>query len=300
MALIEVISMRGRYFWLLAILTCLAVAGQPAAQGYGNTESNPPAKIKFALHHDYLIVIQGSVGPLKGLNFLFDTGATPSVLDPRIAEKLHLASAPIDVAVLKGSVQGRSAIAPTLQFGPVRSANRRVVIQDLSFLQKWLPYRIDGIVGLDVLGQGTIVIDYPSREIRFGSLSPMPDSIPFHKEGGLAIVDATIDQAHVRLLVDTGAPSMVLFRELQDPASGSRSPGNQPSSRNIGELAHQQTQSISLRLGEAQFSHEAAFVVQSPKDAGHDFDGVISPAALGITRVAVDLDLGKIAFTRGR
>jgi predicted aspartyl protease len=297
MALIEVISMRGRYFWLLAILTALAVAGLPAAHGYGDTESNPPAKskIKFVLHHDYLIVIQGSVGPLKGLNFLFDTGATPTVLDPRIAEKLHLTTAPIDVAVLKGTVQSRSAIAPTLQFGSVRSENRRVVIQDLSFLQKWLPYRIDGIVGLDVLGQGTIVIDYPSREIRLGSPSPMPDSIPFHREGGLAIVDATIDQAQVRLLVDTGAPSMVLFRELTAPASGSK-----PSSRTIGELAHQQTRSISLRLGEAEFGHEAAFVVQSPKDAGHDFDGVISPAALGITRVVVDLDLGKIAFTRGR
>jgi len=278
------------------------VAGQPAARGYGNSESNPPAKskIKFVLHHDYLIVIQGSVGPLKGLNFLFDTGATPTVLDPRIAEQLHLATTPIDIAVLKGSVQGRSAVAPSLQFGPVRSENRRVVIQDLSFLQKWLPYRIDGIVGLDVLGHGTIVIDYPSREIRLGSQPPMPYSIPFHREGGLAIVDATIDRAQVRLLVDTGAPSMVLFRQLPEPAAGAKSAGDQPSSGTIGELAHQQTRSISLSLGEAEFGHEAAFVVQSPKDAGHDFDGVISPAALGITRVSVDLDLEKIAFTRGR
>jgi hypothetical protein len=70
------------------------------------------------------------------------------------------------------------------------------------------------------------------------------------------------------------------------------------SPKTIGEFDRKQARSISLRLGNAKFDHEAAFVVQNHTDAGHSFDGLMSPIALGITRVAVDLNQGTLAFTR--
>ncbi len=39
-------------------------------------------------------------------------------------------------------------------------------------------------------------------------------------------------------------------------------------------------------------------MVHNLRDAGHDFDGLMSPAALGITRIAIDLHQGTLAFTR--
>lgn len=298
--------MRIRHFWLLIILTGLAVAGQPAAHGYkdGNKDSGLDqhlrGKVSFELYRDYLIVIHGSVGPLKGLNFLFDTGASPSILDPRIAAKLHLATIPAVTAVLEGAVQTQTAIAPSLQLGPLQRQNLPVVIRDLSFIQNALPFRIDGIVGLDVLGQSTFVIDYASREIRFdpspSSPGSIPGSMPFHMQRGLAIVDATVNHTQVHLLVDTGASSIILFEEA--PASGSKSAEAGPSSKTIGDFDRKQVRSIDLKLGETEFGHEAAFVVHNHRDAGHDFDGLMSPAALGITRVAIDPGQGKLAFTR--
>jgi hypothetical protein len=308
--------MRIRHFWLLIVLTGLALAGQPAAQGYRDSNKNSGleqhlrSKIDFELYRDYLIVVHGSVGPLKGLNFLFDTGASPSVLDPRIAAKLHLTTAPTDIAILEGTVQGQTAIAPSIQLGSLQTRNLPVqnfpvLIRDLSFLQNALPLRIDGIVGLDVLGQSTFVIDYASREIRFGASSSIPDlipgsipdSIPFHMQQGLAIVDATINHTPVHLLLDTGAPSLILFKDMPDPTSGSKAV-LQRASKTIGSFDRKHVQSINLKLGETEFGHEAAFVVLSPKDAGHNFDGLISPAALGITRVAVDPSHGKLTLTR--
>jgi hypothetical protein len=290
--------MRTRHFWLLIVLTGLAVACQPAAQGYkdGGLDQHVKSKIYFELYRDYMIVVRGSAGPLKGLNFLFDTGASPSVLDPRVAGKLHLTTVPTDISVLNGAVQGGTATVPSLQFGAVRRENVPVLVQDLSFLEKALPIRIDGIVGLDVLGQDMFVIDYASREIRFGSSPSMADSIPFHMKEGLAIVDATVNHAQVHLLMDTGASSLILFEEM--PVSGPKGAGAEPSSKTIGDFERRQVRSINLKLGATEFGHEAAFVVHNHRDAGHDFDGLMSPAALGITRVAVDPGRGKLAFSR--
>jgi hypothetical protein len=197
MALDEVRAMWGRYFWLLVVLTGLTVVGQPPAWGY--RESDRPAKtsVGFQLYRNYLIVVQGSVGPLKGLNFLLDTGANRSVLSPQLARKLHLDATPTGVAVLSGNVKGGIATAPSMQFGPIRRDNVRVLIEDLSFIQNALPFRIDAIVGLDVLGQSTFVIDYSAREIRFGPAPSMPDSIPLQLKEGLAFVDAVVNHTKI-------------------------------------------------------------------------------------------------------
>jgi hypothetical protein len=298
MAFIEVSSMRIRHFWSLIVLTGLAVASQPAAHGYKDRDSDSGphlrSKVDFELYQNYLIVVHGSVGPLKGLNFLFDTGASPSVLDPRIASKLHLATMPADTAVLEGTIQTQTAIVPSFQLGPLQRQNLSVVIGDLSFIQNAFPFRLDGIVGLDVLGQTAFEIDYRSREIRFDLSPSSPDSIPFRMQRGLAIVDATINHTQVHLLLDTGSPSIILFQEM--PASGSK-PVLQRA-KTIGNFDRKHVQSIDLKLGETDFGHEAAFVVSSHKDAGHDFDGVISPASLGITRVSLDPTQGKLTLTR--
>jgi hypothetical protein len=287
--------MRGRYFWLPIVLTALAVAVQPIARGDRETGPDRAAKttVSFELYRDYLIVVRGAAGPLKGLNFLLDTGATPSVLDLRIARKLHLDTAPTDIAVLNGSVQGGMATVPRLEFGPIRRDNLPVLIEDLSFLQKALPVQVDGMIGLDLLGDSTFVIDYTLREIRFGPVPSMPVSIPLQLKQGLPIVDATINHAVVHLLLDTGAPSLILFQEMSEPASGAS-----VSSKAIGDFDRRQVRLASFQLGVSEFGRKPAFMVHTRRDAGHNFDGLMSPAALGITRLAFDPGRGTLAFAR--
>ena len=54
----------------------------------------------------------------------------------------------------------------------------------------------------------------------------------------------------------------------------------------------------SLRLAETEFGREPAFLIRAPGDRGRDFDGMMSPAALGISKVAIDLERGVMAFSR--
>ncbi len=289
-----------RHFRLVVILTGLVVAGQTAAKGYADSriEQQGESRLAFELYRGYLIVLRGSAGPLKGLNFLLDTGASPSVLDPRIAKKLHLITEPAPMTVMGGLIASRTATVPSLRVGPITMENFAVSVQDLSSIQDVLPIELDGIVGLDVLGQSTFVIDYESRQIRFGPIPPMADSIPLHFKGGLALVDAMVNHEHVHLLMDTGAYSMVLFDAPLDRASSSRGARNGSWDRAFGHFDHRHVRLIDLRLGEMAFGREAAFVVHNDRDANHSFDGVVSPVALGIRRVAVDLEQGKLALMR--
>jgi hypothetical protein len=298
--------MRARNFRLLIVWTLWMGAGQLAAWGFGGAASRTTPErtarpaVSFDLYQNYMIIVRGSAGPVKGLNFLLDTGATPSVLDPRVAGKLHLDVANEEIAVLGGSVHGGRATVPSLEVGPVRKESLPVLVEDLGFLRNVLPVQVDGIVGLDVLGQSAFVIDYAAREIRFGASAAMRDSVPLRMEGGLAYVDATVNHTAVHLLLDTGAPSLILFDQAATPVGGSKIAGPEPATKPkpVGGGDRKPVKVSNFALGEAQFGREPAFAVQNQRDAGHDFDGLMSPAALGITQVAVDLGRGTLAFAR--
>ena len=166
--------MRDRFWWLGVLMT-LALTGQLFAVDYHEIAPRQPVEgtVRFDLYHGYLMVARGSAGTLKGLTFLLDTGASSSVLDPEIARRLHLQRLPASIAVLGGSVPAERSVAPSLNLGPTQR-NNVPVFENISFLQKALPVRVDGIIGLDVLGQSAFVIDYPARRIHFGAIPALP------------------------------------------------------------------------------------------------------------------------------
>jgi predicted aspartyl protease len=287
--------MRGHAFCWFSLLTVLLLVGEPPARGYGNQHDT----VHFDLYRDYLIVVRGSAGSLKGLNFLLDTGASPAVLDRRVAEKLQLDQLPVSIAVLGGSVQAGQATVPSLAVGPVRRDNLDVVVEDLSFFQKAFPVRIDAVVGLDVLGQSAFEIDYAAHEIHFGAVSPLKNSLPLRLQAGLPIVDAELNHFPVHLLLDTGASSLILFQPFTPrPASPMRVSEVRPTPGTIGEFDRKPVWLESLRLGEAEFGKEPAFLVKGAADGPQNFDGLISPALLGITKLSIDRGRGVVSFSR--
>jgi len=287
--------MRGRNFWWLSLLTLLLVAGEPAAMGY---RKGVRTTVRFDLYRDYLIVAQGSAGPLKDLNFLVDTGANPTVLDRRLTQKLGLEELPASLAVVNGSVPAGRATLPNLEFGPMHRDNFPIMVEDLSFLQKALPVHIDAVIGLDVLGQSAFEIDYIRRQIHFGSFPPLANYLPLRMKAGLPIIDAELNHVPVHLLMDTAAFSLTLFEGgTPVPLSPTKVSAVQGPSNTIGEFERKQVWLRDLRLGDAEFGRASAFVVRGPGD-DRAFDGLMSPAALGMTKIAVDLERGWLAFNR--
>jgi predicted aspartyl protease len=278
---------------LLCLVTILTVALEPGAKG---TVGRSIA-VGFDLYRGYLIVVRGSAGPRKDLNFLLDTGASYTVLDRRLARKLRLDELPGVLAGVNGRVAAGRAIAPSLQIGPTRRENLSVMIEDLSCFDKALPVRIDAVIGLDVVGQGAFEIDYSSRQINFGPLPSLKNTLRLRMSGGLPLVDAELDETPVHLVLDTGASSLILFEPKT--ATQAKVSAVEHSAKTMGQFGGKPVWLSSLRLGQAEFQREAAFLV--PRGGGiedRDFDGLVSPALLGITKVAIDLDQGVVAFSR--
>jgi predicted aspartyl protease len=294
--------MRGPYLFLV-LTTGLAIACPSQANAADRSISVPGIRdtagsVPFDLYQGYCIVVHGSAGSLKNLNFFLDTGTSLSILDSRLARKLDLHSEePASVVILGGRVMGGYANLPSVEVGPMQRSNLEVIAADLSFFQKYLPVRVDAIVGLDVLGQKPFVIDYSARIIRFGVVPALSLSIPLRLDGGLAVVDAEINHTPVHLLLDTGASSLVLFAK-PTPRSSSSKTDAVLRLEAIGNFENKPVRLPSLSLGPEEFREKTALVTLNPKPSQLDFDGLMSPAALGISQVSVDLAAGVLAFSR--
>src|SRR5579863_5768816 len=177
--------------FLLPVLAGLALfANQLHASEVPQQAATPMDKdltgtLPFDLYQGYFMVAHGSVGSLKNLNFFLDTGTTPTILDSRVARRLELhTEQSTTIAVLGGRAQGEGVDVPFLELGPLKRSDLRAVTTDLSSFERFVPVRIDAIVGLEVLGQTPFVIDYSARVIRFGPAPPFPVSVPLRLDHG--------------------------------------------------------------------------------------------------------------------
>lgn len=279
-----------RLLWWLLLFTILPLSKPLAARNDTKAQT-----LRFDLYRNYLIVARGSVGPVKGLNFLVDTGTSPAILDGKVAQRLHLDETPGSLALLGGSISAKRSIVPSLQLGPISVESLPVVVEDLSFFQKSIALPIDGVIGLDVLGKTPFEIDYQSREIHFGVFPRLANILRFDSKRGLPIVEAELDHVPLRLLVDTGASSLFLFRQS---TSRPVTPVKVSASKNIGEAEGKQVWLPGLRMAQTLFEPQPGYMVTGRTGGFFDFDGLMSPAMLGITRIAIDTGHGLIAFSR--
>ena len=256
------------------------------------------ATVPFDLYQGYFMVVHGSVGRLKNLNFFVDTGTNAPVIDSRIAKKLKLpGQQPVNITILGGNVAGQWVNLPSLQLGPVEQSNLQVVSADLSFFVRSMPVHIDAIVGLDLLGQSPFVIDYSVRVIRFGAQPGLPFSVPLRREAGLAVFDAQVNQKPVHLLFDTGASSLVLFTGTT-PETSNLKIAAPVRPQATGDFESKEIRVGSFRLGPEEFHKKPALVARNPEPSQLDFDGLVSPVTLGISRISVNLKEGVLEFGR--
>lgn len=299
---------RPHLFPYLRLCVLIGAASQTfvTAEQTGLPAHGARATVRFDLYGGYLIVVRGSAtGTAAGsdrhltdLNFLVDTGTSVPIFDAQVAQTLHLTSdAPTNIVILGGRARGANATLPALEVGPVQQSNLPIITTDLSFFRRMLPVRIDAIVGLNVVGQQPFVIDYQAQVIRFGPLPSLAFSIPIKLDGGLATFDAEIDHAPVHLVFDTGVGSVVLFDPTIADASRTK-PDFARDTKDVGNFTSQVKRLQTIRLGDKRYRPKSALLVSNPKQSQLDFDGLMSPPALGISQVSVDLKRGLLAFSR--
>lgn len=114
------------------------------------------------------IILACHVNDRGPFTFLVDTGASSTVLAPRLARELGLSGSPIEALGVQGDLA-----AETFRLGRFEVAGQVVENMDsgsvdvFDYTSQAAGTPIDGIIGYSFLRQFLVVIDYPGRRIGF-------------------------------------------------------------------------------------------------------------------------------------
>jgi predicted aspartyl protease len=281
--------------------TCLLVVLTLSDLGLGWSQPTDPdvletqslakgqVKLPIRLHWGYLVVVEGSIGNQR-LNFLIDTGAYPSVVDRKIAHDFGLAEQPSRVNLSNKSIQTQRVVLPSLLLGPIRADSLPVLTEDLSFLQKAVGYRVDAIVGLDVLRKCSFAIDYRAKEMLFGPVESLPFSAPFETGPPIVTVRMGFQNRQLRLAIDTGGPDLMLFQSRLADSTGFQEFGTEKVADVSGAFQRRKVRIPGVFLGNEEIGEQIAFVVDDRKDDGDNFDGVLGVRGPQFWKVAFDFE----------
>ena len=269
---------------LAAVIIAACQATPPIASAADGSN-----EVRFKLYRDYAIIVRGSIGNLKNLNFLVDTGAVPSVLDGRIANQLGVETQDGQLSVLTKKLTTRHAIAPAVRLGPLQVQNLPVVVQDLAFAEDALGTRVDAMIGFDLLGRMPFTIDYRTRTIIFGPVDPSLATIPYRPDLPYVMVDLQVQQETIGIVVDTGASDLVLFESgTRDYRAAITTTKERTWSNMGGEIRVREAQLINAHLGTMPWGHRKAYVLESNGEQIPGVSGILGTKALKADRVAFD------------
>ncbi len=116
-----------------------------------------------------IITIKGTINGKGPFNFIFDTGASMTIVEKQTAERLGLSgdrSATRDALGAGGALSSTAATIESIKIGEVEAKDIQVGILDLSNLTKsGCVEEFAGIIGYNFVKDHKVIIDYPRKEI---------------------------------------------------------------------------------------------------------------------------------------
>lgn len=166
--------------------------------------------IPFELLSSFLVVVHGQIGEQDGLKFILDTGATYTVIDQKLAEKLHLRRRPGKITNFDRDVPVEWADVSQFRVGPIRIGALRVLVAKLGDYSEFAE-NVDGIIGLDLLSQSKkLFIDYETRTVSWELPGPGADG---RASPTYLAISFIVQGFPMQLILDTGVQGILLYRD---------------------------------------------------------------------------------------
>jgi len=156
--------------WLASFAVAVAVIPALTAETRcpGNVESLP-----FHLANRYQIIVPVIVNHSGPYNFLLDTGAQATIIDPALASELHLGTwGSANVVGVGFQATASFAKLDLLEAGRQAVADQKVLVYELQHLEE-AHLEVRGILGEDFLGHFDVLIDNSHKLLCLDDLGTM-------------------------------------------------------------------------------------------------------------------------------
>lgn len=157
------------------------------------------------------ILVKGRINNGEELDFLFDTGASDTIIDRRVAAENYLLKEGLaGMQALSGSVMTNTSTIGRLELGNLIVNDIEARILDLSSQSRHLGRRLGGIIGTNVISKFVVGVDYGKTSLTFhdaDSFSPTSDcaAVTFSRRSAPVVKVKLNGREDVMMLVDTGA-----------------------------------------------------------------------------------------------
>lgn len=272
-------------------LVCLGLLFPSTSEAKTQTTSAESAllgELTFRLSSGYLIQVDGSIGTQSNLKFILDTGATITIVDRKIADKLKLDRRPAESFNFDRRLKWESATLPDLQFGPIHATNITVFIGRLAEYSEFAK-NADAVIGMDLLRSSNFSIDFDTHKITF---RPSMEKVSVAVGDPLLqcpILEVQVQGHPVRLIVDTGLAGIVFYEErLRTRVPGLRIAGHLADAAMGGRVRAKQATIPDVVFGKTNRDVSVLLVSSPARDILPGIDGIIGIAALKAHRINFD------------
>jgi predicted aspartyl protease len=295
-----------RYVWLaIGVMLFEKLGGLSSADGgqtAGNTQPvlsasrGDDGELPFTLHDGYLIVVEARIGEQRRMKFALDTGATHSVLRPELARGLEFAPRPVRIVNLDHVLTQEMVEVTDFQLGPIRIPQLPMMMNDLGYLRETAP-GLDGVIGLDVLRLRSFSINFGRRKITFGTPRALRLSVAMEMDQSYLAVEVRMLERPVRLLVDTGVRTILLYRDRMAGRLPNVKIEQQIRGASLSGGASLEVVTLPpVQLNGIELGRRAVLLQNSPAGFLSGVDGYLSLAALGAWRVSFDFERSLLSW----
>jgi predicted aspartyl protease len=275
--------------WFLS-LACLSLLLPSPAQAEAQTNSAEPpsSELPFKVASGYLIQVEGRVGTQSNLKFILDTGATITIVDRKIADRLNLDRHQAQSFNFDRKLNWDAATLPDLQVGPLHATNITVFVGRLAEYSEFAK-NVDGIIGMDLLKFTNLSIDFDSHKITFHPSIQKVSAVSGDPLSLCPILEVQVQGHPVRLIVDTGLAGMVLYLErLRQRVPGFRTIGPVVDATMGGRVPAKQATLPDVLFGKTNRDVSVLLVASPGPEMLPGIDGIIGIAALQAHRISFD------------
>src|SRR5262249_18655900 len=187
---------------------CFSSVGWQASPAEAETA---PREIPFEIVNGHLIEVRGSIGAHTKLRFLVEVGTPRTMLDSELGQRNENAGNANQTKASASALQ-TEVLLKNFLLGSVPMAEIRVISTDLSQMPA-VPPGVAGIVGLDLLQQQNVTIDYFEKKIFLSARTDGEHQTPFTLNDTGLRVDSTWKGNPLKLILSTGVEAVALDQD---------------------------------------------------------------------------------------